>query len=617
MEDRKIPPRKDGRVIIHFDYDCFYASVFEAKNPSLKSLPFAVQQKQIIVTCNYEARRRGLHKLQLIRDAKRICPDVIIELGEDISKFRDASKELYTFIESFTWNNKVERLGFDEVGAVWMDVTDMVEYNLEILNRNDLRNSFFQVVRDDPTVGFAFDASSMAGHAWPRSESADLEDDLTLRLRLGSHLALYMRHRLEQQKGYTSTVGIATSKLLSKLVGNLNKPKGQTTLMPPYTASEDVGNNAQRFMDGHDIGKVPGIGFKLAQKLREYVLQRPAEFDAGLVYGGTKEGVTVADVRKCPDVNPEQLEKLLAGPGSPHGIGYKIWCLLHGVDDTEVSSARTVPRQISIEDSYIRLDTLPEVMKELTTLANSLITRMRIDLLGANDDFDEPEIDSTNPAVAGKKWLAHPRTLRLTTRPRQPLQPDGTRVRSFKRISHSGPLPNFVFSLGESVEVLAEKLVKEVLVTMFRKLHPEKAGWNLSLVNLAVTNMAETAGDSKTANGRDIGSMFRKQEDVLREFRVTDTSPWPATTPATSIPQRDRRQLGEQQHPDNQDLNSAPANSGVEEGENIMFDDAAEGETAGWHDDDDEDLNEACDTCGMRMPGFAMVAHQRFHLQAG
>ena len=76
-----------------------------------------MQQKHIIVTCNYEARRRGLHKLQLIRDAKRICPDVIIELGEDISRFRDASKELYNFIKEYTWNQKIERLGFDEVGC--------------------------------------------------------------------------------------------------------------------------------------------------------------------------------------------------------------------------------------------------------------------------------------------------------------------------------------------------------------------------------------------------------------------------------------------------------------------------------------------------------------------
>lgn len=82
----------------------------------MKSLPLAVQQKHIIVTCNYEARRRGLYKLQLITEAKRICPDVVIVLGEDISRFRDASKDLYNFLEKFSWSNKVERLGFDEVG---------------------------------------------------------------------------------------------------------------------------------------------------------------------------------------------------------------------------------------------------------------------------------------------------------------------------------------------------------------------------------------------------------------------------------------------------------------------------------------------------------------------
>ena len=64
--------RKDDRVIIHFvcrspisaskamllltlkDYDCFYAAVVESEDPSLRSKPLAIQQKQIIVTCNYE-----------------------------------------------------------------------------------------------------------------------------------------------------------------------------------------------------------------------------------------------------------------------------------------------------------------------------------------------------------------------------------------------------------------------------------------------------------------------------------------------------------------------------------------------------------------------------------
>ncbi|RMZ03826.1 hypothetical protein D0862_05505 [Hortaea werneckii] len=620
MEARKIPARKDGRVIIHFDYDCFYAAVFEAKNPSLKSLPFAVQQKQIIVTCNYEARRRGLHKLQLIRDAKRVCPDVIIELGEDISRFRDASKELYSFIRAYTWNGRVERLGFDEV---WMDVTDMVDYNMEILNKFSLEQSFFQMSREDPTVGFPFDASRVAGRTYPKHYEPDTDltlEDLRLRMHLGSHLAMYMRHQLELHKGYTSTVGIATSKLLSKLVGNLNKPKGQTVLMPPLATSEDGISNSQAFMDGHEIGKVPGIGFKLAQKLREFVLQRPADFEAGLVYGGTKESVRVSDVRNHPEINPERLEKLLGGPGSPHGIGYKIWCLLHGVDDTEVSQVKAVPSQISIEDSYIRLDTLPEVLRQLNSLSRSLIERMRVDLLGDDEDASEgSEMDDNTLVIStvGKKWLAHPKRIRLTTRPRQPLQADGTRQRSFKRISHSAPLPNFVFNLSESAASLAARLVDGALVGMFRRLHPEKAGWNLSLVNLAVTNMAETAGDSKTASGRDIGSMFKRQDDVLKDFKVVEVDEPAKIRVPENEDEGPRKATGE----NGMRVGDATALKGdfaptidLESNRDATWDVENDFQDGEWNENDDMDEDDdVCTHCGARMPSFAMIAHRRFH----
>lgn len=473
----------------------------------------------------------------------------------------------------------------------------MVEYNVEVLNHYDLEHAFFQLARDDPTQGFEFDATGIAGHPYPEGYAADPANyvgEETMRLRLGSHLALYMRHQLEQQKGYTSTVGIATSKVLSKLVGNLNKPKGQTTLMPSIVGGADY---AQDFMDSHEIGKLPGIGFKLAQKLREFALQRPAAFDTGLVYGGTKERITVAHLRKHPEFSPEMLEKLLAGPGSPHGIGRKIWSLLNTVDDTEVGQARPVPRQISIEDSYIRLDTLAEVLKELNVLARSLIRRMRLDLMENKDEEPVEEEEKgevaaakSPPNVEKMKWLAHPKTLRLTTRPRQPLQPDGTRVRSFKRISHSAPLPTFVFGITESVDALAEKLVNEALVGMFRKLHPEKAGWNLSLVNLAVTNMAETAGESKTADGRDIGGMFKRQDKVLKEFRVLDDG-----------------SIGDS----GEDKGKGGDNEYVDNGESNLRD---EDEDDGGWDDSEEPLDTGgCPVCGMPLPPFAMHAHMRFH----
>lgn len=99
------------------DYDCFYAAVVEADQPSLKTRPLAIQQKQIVVTCNYEARRRGLYKLQRLVEARQLCPDVVVVLGEDLTRFRDVSRELYLYLKEGIWGDQAERLGLDEVSS--------------------------------------------------------------------------------------------------------------------------------------------------------------------------------------------------------------------------------------------------------------------------------------------------------------------------------------------------------------------------------------------------------------------------------------------------------------------------------------------------------------------
>jgi len=501
---------------------------------------------------------------------------------------------------------------------VWLDVTDMIEYNISLLNSHDLSQSFFVLQKDDPTQGFAFDATCYAGPTSPDNASTN-DEILSLRLKLGSHLAFHIRTELERKTGYTSTVGISTSKLLSKLVGNMHKPKDQTTLIPPYACQAGQVSNVESFTDDYEIGKIPGIGSKLAHKIRQYILKHEPDFEKGLVYGETKENVTVKEVRLAEGMGPDTLEKILTGPGSPHGIGIKVWALLHGVDDTEVSFAKAVPSQISIEDSYIRLDTLPEVLKQLKMLSCSLIERMRIDLVtsddddldqslpkeelgqdrliesGAADSEEEHTLEKTESSTRFPnsgvrlpgKWLAHPKTIRLSTRPRLPLNPDGTRSRSFKRISHSAPLPNYVLSLTDSIDVLAERLVHDTLIGMFRKLHPEKAGWNLSLVNLAVTNMAEAGGESKTASGRDISSMFRRQESVHKEFTAY------ADVQLTTQAELARR-------------------NSVEESSHPLVGSTIEVEDNSWVEEEDDD-NERCGFCGMSVPLFAMQAHMRFH----
>lgn len=530
----------------------------------MKSQPLAVQQKQIVVTCNYEARRRGLHKLQLIKDAKRICPEVVIVLGEDLTRFRDASKDIYHFIHGFIWGGRVERLGFDELS---LDVTEMIDYNVELLNRNDMTTSFFHLNRNDPTVGFTYDATRFHGSTYPPpgGESSAVESDpstLEMRLLVGSHLMAYLRSQLEYDKGFTATGGISTSKLLAKLVGSVHKPNQQTTLVPPYELTSDgKESNVIQFIDAHEIRKIPGIGSRLAQKLRT----RVAEQNAG------EEEVTVRDVRLYPGMSPPLLEKTLGGPGAAKGIGQRIWGIFHGVDNTEVIEGRDLPTQISIEDTYGRgrLDSPESVRRELTVLAKSLLRRMRTDLLVRGGGNDEQP-----------RWLAHPRTLRLSTRPRNAPETDGVRTYNANRISRSAPLPSLVFNLDESIDSLAERVVQDHVMGMFRKLHAEKSGWDLGLMNIAVTNMIESAGDQKQSSGRDIGKMFRQQKSILREWTVHESD--------------DR--LTPESEPD-----------------------LLEESDSGWQDGDEDGDHDApllsieCQLCGAPIPHFAQQAHELYH----
>lgn len=123
-------------------------------------------------------------------------------------------------------------MGLDEI---FLDVTDVIHYNVDVLPTN-LGECFFQLDKHDPTVGFPYDSSKVVGHCYPAFSSSapisliDKTDSLLLRLSLASHLALHIRQQLEHDRGYTCAVGVSTSKLLSKLVGSVNKPNAVSFL---------------------------------------------------------------------------------------------------------------------------------------------------------------------------------------------------------------------------------------------------------------------------------------------------------------------------------------------------------------------------------------------------
>lgn len=513
----------------------------------------------------------------LIAEATKICPDLVLVDGEDLTPFRDVSKSLFKFLRAYSWNNKVERLGFDEVfmGMPLVrprlfayaaqdpvtdpasDVTDIVDYNMSCLNRLSLADSFFCLSRKDPEQGFSCDLTSIAGCIVALPDSGlQLEHPTYLRLVLGSHLAHYLRLKLETDYGYTATCGIATNKLLSKLVGSCNKPRNQTTL--PALRDGDVA----AFMDDYKVRQIPGLGFKTALLLESHLLGRSSDADSH----SFESSLTVGQVRRHQAISPGSLEALLGGPGAERGFGQRVWGLLHGVDPTEVKEASDIPSQLSIEDTYKGLETTSHIVEELHKLSCSLVRRMRVDLVVGDSDAATP---------GAQRWIARPKTLRLSIRS-WPARQGSTQSqnRSFSRVSRSGPLPRFVFDLDADIDELAQQLVAEALLPLLRRMQGDKGHrWNLQLLNICVANMIPGASDDRMGAGRDIGAMFKKQDEVLLPWKVTHAS-------------------------DDESDDST--------GE-TMFEEPDMSPT--W----DNTAHPSCPQCGHFVPQFAMPAHARYH----
>ena len=110
------------KKIIHIDMDCFFAAVEIRDNPALKNKPVAIgstaAQRGVLSTCNYVARKYGLHSAMLTSQAFKLCPKLIL-LPVNMEKYKAASKVIYRIFRQYT--SLVEMLSLDEA---FLDVTD-------------------------------------------------------------------------------------------------------------------------------------------------------------------------------------------------------------------------------------------------------------------------------------------------------------------------------------------------------------------------------------------------------------------------------------------------------------------------------------------------------------
>ncbi|EON72019.1 DNA polymerase IV, partial [Lysinibacillus sphaericus] len=95
-----------GRIILHIDLNCFYASVEQIYDPTLKGKPVAIagnpkERRGIIITCSYEARARGVYTTMNVGEARRKCPELIV-LPPNFERYRAASKSFFNLLKEYS-----------------------------------------------------------------------------------------------------------------------------------------------------------------------------------------------------------------------------------------------------------------------------------------------------------------------------------------------------------------------------------------------------------------------------------------------------------------------------------------------------------------------------------
>jgi len=169
------------RKIIHIDMDCFYAAIEVRDQPSLRGRPVAVggrpEQRGVLCTCNYEARRYGLHSAMPSALALRRCPGLVL-LPVRMEKYKQVSRQIQAIFRQFT--DIIEPLSLDEA---YLDVS----------------------------------------HSHHCQGSA-------------TRIAQLIRQRIFEQQRLTASAGVAPNKFLAKVASDWRKPNGLFVITPAEVA---------------------------------------------------------------------------------------------------------------------------------------------------------------------------------------------------------------------------------------------------------------------------------------------------------------------------------------------------------------------------------------------
>ncbi len=121
-----------ARKILHLDLDAFFCAVEEQRDPGLRNRPFAVggrpEQRGVVASCSYAARRLGVHSAMPMARAIRLCPQLVI-VPPRFWAYSSMSHQVMEILQTLT--PLVEQISIDEA---FLDVSDLPE-TAEVLAR--------------------------------------------------------------------------------------------------------------------------------------------------------------------------------------------------------------------------------------------------------------------------------------------------------------------------------------------------------------------------------------------------------------------------------------------------------------------------------------------------
>lgn len=274
--------------ILHVDMDAFFVSVEELRDPSLIGLPVVVggpaKTRGVVAAASYEARKYGIHSAMPMARATKLCSSLIRVSGRG-SDYSGFSRSVFDIFRRYT---------------PWVEQTSIDEGYLDLTGFESLYGSLVATGAE-------------------------------------------IRQTVFDELGLQCSLGLSTSRMVSKVASEMGKPRGMTVVLPGQEAA---------FLRPLDVGRIPGIGPKMQEQLQGLGVQ------------------TVGDLQRLD-------ERLLEEKFGVHGPSLLRRAL--GQDRSPVRPEKRAPKSIGAETTFPEdLTDRSRVRAALRRLVEKSARRMRV-----------------------------------------------------------------------------------------------------------------------------------------------------------------------------------------------------------------------------------------------